>query len=103
MRLAKLIDAETCEYKWKKIEKIKEFDALKRCEQSPRWHKEGNAWNHTVAVCNEAIKVAKEMVNEEDRLVFLLLSSTTLVRGLPLRLVRMVTGTPTDMSSRVRK
>ena len=71
MRLAKLIDAETCEYNWKKIEKIKEFDALKHCEQSPRWHKEGSAWNHTKLVCEEAIKVAKDMPNEEDRLVFL--------------------------------
>ena len=69
--LHKIIDAEKCEYNWKKIEKIKEFDDLKHAEQSPRWHKEGNAWNHTVAVCNEAIKVAKEMNDEEYRLIFL--------------------------------
>ena len=72
MRLRKLIDTEKCEYNWKKIEKIKEFDALKHAEQSPRWHKEGNAWNHTVAVCNEAIKVAKEeYCSDESRLIFL--------------------------------
>ncbi len=71
MRLRKLIDTEKCEYNWKKIEKIKEFDALKHAEQSPRWHKEGNAWNHTVAVCNEAIKVARNEYEGEDRLVFL--------------------------------
>ena len=71
MRLRKLIDTTKCEYNWKKIEKIAEFAKLKECEQSPRWHKEGNAWNHTVAVCNEAIKVAKDMPSEEDRLIFL--------------------------------
>ena len=71
MTLRKLIDTEKCEYNWKKIEKIDEFDALKRAEQSPRWHKEGNAWNHTQNVCNEAIKVAKDMTDDEDRLVFL--------------------------------
>ena len=72
MRLRKLIDTEKCEYNWKKIEKIKEFDALKHAEQSPRWHKEGNAWNHTVAVCNEAVKVARDAYfSDEDRLVFL--------------------------------
>lgn len=67
----KLIDTEKCEYNWKKIEKVKEFAKLKECEQNPRWHKEGNAWNHTVAVCNEAIKVARDEYEGEDRLVFL--------------------------------
>ena len=71
MRLRKLIDTEKCEYNWKKIEKIKEFDALKHAEQNPRWHKEGNAWNHTKMVCEEAIKVAKNEYEGEDRLVFL--------------------------------
>lgn len=71
MRLNKLIDTEKCEYNWKKIGKIKEFDALKHAEQSPRWHKEGNTWNHTQAVCNEAIKVARDEYEGEDRLVFL--------------------------------
>jgi len=71
MRLEKLIDAERCEYNWKKIEKIKEFDALKHAEQSPKWHKEGNSFIHTQMVCNEAVKVAADMADFEDRLVFL--------------------------------
>ena len=71
MRLEKLIDAERCEYNWKKIEKIKEFDALKHAEQSPRWHKEGNAFIHTQMVCNEAVKVASTIEDPKDRLVFL--------------------------------
>ena len=72
MRLEKLIDTEKCEYNWKKIEKIKEFDALKHAEQSPKWHKEGNAWNHTKLVCEEARKVALDVIDDEEaRLIFL--------------------------------
>ena len=72
MRLRKLINTDTCEYNWKKIEKIKEFAKLKECEQNPKWHKEGNAWNHTKMVCAEATKVARdEYFDEGDRLVFL--------------------------------
>ena len=72
MRLRKLINTDTCEYNWKKIEKIKEFAKLKECEQNPKWHKEGNAWNHTKMVCAEAAKVARdEYFDEGDRLVFL--------------------------------
>lgn len=71
MKLKKLIDTDKCEYNWKKIEKIKEFDALKHAEQSPRWHREGNAWNHTQMVCNEAIKIARDITDDEERLIFL--------------------------------
>jgi len=38
-------------YDWKKIEKIPEFAVLKKCEQNPRWHSEGDAWKHTQLVC----------------------------------------------------
>ena len=42
-------------YDWKKIEKIPEFAVLKKCEQNPRWHSEGNVWNHTVKVCEAMV------------------------------------------------
>ena len=72
MRLRKLIDTEKCEYNWKKIWKIPEFAKLRECQQSPRWHKEGNVDKHVEMVCNEAIKVAKdEYFSDEDRLIFL--------------------------------
>lgn len=70
-RLRKLIDAEKCEYDWKKIWKIPEFAKLRECQQSPRWHKEGNVDKHVEMVCNEAIKVAKEMNDNDFRLIFL--------------------------------
>lgn len=69
--LRKLIDAEKCEYDWKKIWKIPEFAKLRECQQSPRWHKEGNVDKHVEMVCNEAIKVAKEMKDNDFRLIFL--------------------------------
>lgn len=60
MRLKTLINIKKFEYNWEVIEQIPEFAILKECEQSPKWHAEGNVWNHTVNVCNEAIKICKE-------------------------------------------
>ena len=45
------VENEQLFYDWKKIEKIPEFAVLKKCEQNPRWHSEGNSWNHTRLVC----------------------------------------------------
>ena len=45
------VENEQLFYDWKKIEKIPEFAVLKKCEQNPRWHGEGDAWKHTVKVC----------------------------------------------------
>lgn len=39
---------------WNRIEQIPEMTALKTCQQSPKWHQEGNAWNHTQRVVEEA-------------------------------------------------
>lgn len=62
----KLIDFKYLKYNWDEIEKVPEFARLKECEQNPRWHAEGNAWVHTQAVCNEAIKVCKELMEDDD-------------------------------------
>ena len=40
---------------WKKIEKIPEFAVLKTCKQSPKWHSEGDAMQHTKCVVDAAI------------------------------------------------
>ena len=48
-------------YNWDLIETIPEFIALKGCQQNPRWHKEGNAWNHTKLVC----EAAQELVTSD--------------------------------------
>lgn len=55
MKILDLIN-EDFTYKWDVIEKIPEFAVLKTCEQNPRWHSEGNAWEHTKLVCNEAMR-----------------------------------------------
>lgn len=39
---------------WDRIEQIPEMAELKNCQQSPKWHQEGNAWIHTQRVVNEA-------------------------------------------------
>ena len=41
---------------WKKIEKIPEFAVLKTCNQSPKWHAEGDAFKHSQCVINAAIE-----------------------------------------------
>ena len=45
------------------IETIPELMKLKGCEQTPRWHKEGNAWNHTLLVTDQ---MKKQIGNETD-------------------------------------
>lgn len=51
-------------YNWKKIKKIPEIAKLAECKQNPRWHSEGDALKHTEAVCENAIKVLNERVND---------------------------------------
>ena len=40
---------------WEAIMRIDEFRKLALCKQSLKWHKEGDAWCHTVAVTNEMV------------------------------------------------
>lgn len=46
--------------KWDYISNISEFKELQFVEQSPEWHSEGTAWNHTKLVVEEAVKYVKE-------------------------------------------
>jgi len=46
--------------KWDYIESIPELAALKECKQSLYWHLEGNPWEHTKLVVNNAITLIKE-------------------------------------------
>lgn len=46
--------------KWDYVETIPEFAKLKECEQNPKWHGEGNAWQHTVKCVEAAQKLIKE-------------------------------------------
>jgi putative nucleotidyltransferase with HDIG domain len=41
------------------------LDKLKDAEQSPKFHPEGNAWNHTMMVLDEAAKVREKSSNKE--------------------------------------
>lgn len=71
MKIYDLINADYT-YKWDVIETIPEFAILKSCEQSPKWHAEGNAYVHTQKVCEDAINVAKEKcLIADDYKVFL--------------------------------
>lgn len=54
------VENEQLFYDWKKIEKIPEFSVLKKCEQNPRWHSEGDAWRHTKLVCEAMEKRLKD-------------------------------------------
>ena len=38
-------------FNWELLEKIPEFNALKGCKQSEKWHPEGDAYEHTKLVC----------------------------------------------------
>ena len=55
MKFEDFFDLEKFEYKWDYIETIPEFAILKTCEQNPKWHSEGSAWNHTKLVCQAAL------------------------------------------------
>ena len=50
MRISDFI-TDKFQYNWDFIETVPEFARLKECEQNPRWHKEGSAWEHTRRVC----------------------------------------------------
>lgn len=52
-------------YKWEAIEKTPEFERMKGCEQNPYWHAEGDVWEHTKKVCEEAIMVIKGLTKAE--------------------------------------
>jgi len=50
-----------------------ELQALTTCPQDPRWHPEGDAWVHTLQVCDQAALVSKrEALNNEtcEHLIF---------------------------------
>lgn len=74
VKITDLIDFKNCVYNWDAIYAIPEFAKLDECEQSPKWHGEGNAWVHTKCVCNKAIEIVKN--NELSQYdVMLLLTS----------------------------
>ena len=66
MKITNLIDIENLEYKWYVIETIPEFAILKTCEQNPKWHSEGNAWNHTKLVCQAALDYCNDYMYDTD-------------------------------------
>ena len=55
-------------YNWNYIETIPEFAALKNAKQNPKWHGEGNAWDHTIAVCKRAVECARNNLLCNDEL-----------------------------------
>ena len=76
MRINDIIDIKPLTYHWDVIESIPEFAKLKECEQSVKWHSEGNAWEHTKLVCAEAIKICESLkLYNTDRAKYLLTSA----------------------------
>ena len=77
MKIKELINFKTFSYNWERIESIPEFKKLKNCEQNPKWHSEGNAWNHTKLVCEAAANICRERhwENEEGYSSLLLTSA----------------------------
>ena len=44
----------------KNLKKCKEFNALIGVKQSPKWHKEGDVWNHTMNVAKEMFRLVSD-------------------------------------------
>ena len=61
MRIKDLVDVKNFKYNWEYIETIPEFAKLKECEQSTKWHGEGNVWIHTQRVCEEAANLCHKL------------------------------------------
>ena len=47
-----------------------QLQALSGCPQNPRWHPEGDVWNHTLAVADAAARLRPD--DQDDALVFML-------------------------------
>ena len=55
------------------IELFPELQALQGCLQDPEWHPEGDAFEHTLLVCDAAAEIAdREKLAFDDRLVLML-------------------------------
>ena len=54
MQYDKLFKKDDYKINWKYVESIPEFAKLKECEQNPKWHSEGSAWEHTVKCVHSA-------------------------------------------------
>lgn len=66
MKFDDLFDIEKFEYKWDYIETIPEFAILKDCEQNPKWHSEGTAWEHSKLVAQAAIDYCVKYYYDKD-------------------------------------
>lgn len=57
----------------KNLKKCQEFYALKDVKQSPKWHGEGNAWNHTLLVAKEMHRLISDkswfLTNNDKKLL----------------------------------
>lgn len=76
MKIIDLIDIEKLEYKWDVIENLPDFALLKTCEQNPKWHSEGNVWNHLKLTCQAALDYVNNNscnhdLGEKDKIILL--------------------------------
>lgn len=54
MEFSKIFIRDDYKVDWKFVESIPEFARLKECEQNPKWHSEGSAWEHTMKCVHAA-------------------------------------------------
>lgn len=75
MNLNQFYDYKTNIVFWEEVDKISEVIRLKETPQNQIWHKEGNAYNHTIAVTKVMQQAITELnINDELRqkiLIFL--------------------------------
>ncbi|MGL4942686.1 MAG: CCA tRNA nucleotidyltransferase [Thermoguttaceae bacterium] len=54
------------------LAKFPELAAIVGVQQNPKWHPEGDVWEHTLLVCDAAAHIATdENLNDEDRIVLM--------------------------------
>lgn len=59
-------NGESLKLNWKYIDTIPEFKKLKDCQQTPKWHLEGNAYQHVKACVEQAYKLLPEFDGKID-------------------------------------
>ncbi len=57
------------------LQRYPQFQALIDCPQPPRWHPEGDVWNHTLQVCDQAARIAAKNGLDDHTTEYLLFSS----------------------------
>ncbi len=69
------------------VEKFPELAATIGCKQNSTWHSEGDVWNHTLLVCDQAERIARETPLPENERVELMFAALCHDFGKPSTLI----------------